>query len=61
MPLGKDHRIARMSKAELSETGSKVLFSITGGGQVGCLACNKRQVVSLFGASVLNDQRRLQN
>ena len=48
MPLGKDHRIARMSKAELSETGSKVLFSITGGGQVGCLAYNKRQVVIVW-------------
>ena len=37
--------IARMSKAELSDTGSKVLFGFTGGK---CLTCNK--VVSLFGA-----------
>ena len=39
-----------MSKAVLSDTGSKVLFGVPGGGQVGCLSSNKRQVVSLFGA-----------
>ena len=30
--------------------GSEVTSGITGGGQDGCLACYKRQVVSLFGA-----------
>ena len=47
-----------LRKDELSDTGSKVLFGVTGGGQVGCLACNKRQVVSLFGAVPLDNNIR---
>ena len=42
-----------MSKAELRDTGSNVLFGVTGG-QGECLACNKPQVMSLFGAVLLN-------
>ena len=38
-----------MLKEGLSVIGSEVTSGDTGGGQDGCLACNKRQVVSLFG------------
>ena len=39
-----------MLKEGRSVIGSEVTSGVTGGGQDGCLACNKRQVVSLFGA-----------
>ena len=38
-----------MLKEGLSVIGSEVTSGITGGGQDGCFACYKRQVVSLFG------------
>ena len=47
--LGKDLKVGSMLKEGLSVIGSEVTSGITGGGQDGCLACYKRQVVSLFG------------
>ena len=46
MSLGKDLKIGSMLKAGLGVTDSEVTFGVTGGGQDGCLACNKCQVVS---------------
>ena len=41
----------------LSDTGSEMMFcvTVTGGGQDGCFTCNKCQVVSLFGAILLDN------
>ena len=50
VPLGIDRRIESMLNTVLSDTGSEVMFGVTGGGQDGSFACNKCQVVSLFGA-----------
>ena len=47
-----------MLKVGPSVTGSEVAFGVTGGGQAGCLACNKRQVVSLLGAMPLDNSIR---
>ena len=37
-----------MLKEGLSVIGSEVTSGVTGGGQDGCLACNKRHVMFLF-------------
>ena len=58
VPLGKDLKIFSMLKVGPSVTGSEVVFGVTGGGQAGCLACNKRQVVSLLGAMPLDNSIR---
>ena len=41
----------------LSDTCSEMMFGVTviGGGQDGCFTCNKCQVVSLFGAILLDN------
>ena len=55
VPLGKEHRKGSMLNVVFSDTASGVMFGVTGGGQDGYFACNKFQVVSLFGAVPLDN------
>ena len=63
-----------MLKVGPSVTGSEVAFGVTGGGQAGCLACNKRQVLCHYWGqchliiasgklclSILSGREKLQN
>ena len=58
VPFGKDLRMWRMSKEELSVTGSEEDIGGKGTGQEGCLSCNKCSVVSVIGAVPLDNKIR---